>query len=110
MFAPILLHAHNPGPMTGRGNNTYLVHGGRGGAALIDAGVGDSRHLVEIDDQLALGATHLARVVGTHAHSDHAAGCPLIARRHPTATFAKFPWPEEDVRYPVDWHPLADGE
>ena len=46
----------------------------------------------------------------THAHSDHAAGSPLIAGRHPTAAFAKFPWPEEDVRYPVDWQPLVDGE
>jgi hydroxyacylglutathione hydrolase len=34
----------------------------------------------------------------------------LIARRHPTAAFAKFPWPEEDARYPVGWRPLVEGE
>ena len=109
-FAPILLDAHNPSPMTGRGNNTYFVHGGPGGAALIDAGVGDSWHLGEIDRELELRGTHLARVFVTHVHGDHAAGSPLIARRHPTAAFAKFAWPEEDARYPVGWRPLVDGE
>src|SRR5437899_2808538 len=39
--------------MTGRGNNTYLIAGGDGTATLIDAGVGDTRHLAEIDRQLA---------------------------------------------------------
>ena len=110
MFTPILLDAHNPGPMTGRGNNTYFLHRGPGGAALIDAGVGDSRHLGEIDRELAVRETHLASVFVTHGHSDHADGSPLIARRHPTAAFAKFPWPEEDARYPVGWQPLVDGE
>jgi len=96
--------------MTGRGNNTYFVHGGSGGAALIDAGTGDPRHLGELDRELEVRGTNLACVLVTHAHSDHAAGSPLIARRHPTAAFAKFPWPEEDVRYPVAWQPLVDGE
>jgi glyoxylase-like metal-dependent hydrolase (beta-lactamase superfamily II) len=109
-LAPILLDAHNPGPMTGRGNNTYFLHGGQGGAALIDAGVGESRHLGAIDRELALRGTHLACVLVTHAHSDHAAGSTLIAARHPAAAFAKFPWPEEDARYRVDWQPLVDGE
>ena len=30
MFDPILLPAHNPGPMTGSGNNTYLLVGDAG--------------------------------------------------------------------------------
>ena len=110
-FAPILLHAHNPGPMTGRGNNTYLLHSGPDhAAALIDAGVGDPRHLGALDRELEARGTHLACVVVTLVHSDHAAGAPLIARRHPTAAFAKFPWPEEDARYPVGWWPLVDDE
>jgi glyoxylase-like metal-dependent hydrolase (beta-lactamase superfamily II) len=109
-LAPILLDAHNPGPMTGRGNNTYLLIGGAGSAALIDAGVGDSRQLAAIDRELLAGRAELARVLVTHGHHDHAAGAPFIARRHPTAQFSKFPWPAEDARYQVSWRPLADGE
>jgi hypothetical protein len=40
---PLLVPAHNPGPMTGSGNNTYLLVGRSGSAALIDAGTGDPR-------------------------------------------------------------------
>jgi len=48
---PILLFAHNPSPMTGLGNNTYLV-ADAGVAALIDAGVGEARHLADLDAEL----------------------------------------------------------
>ena len=37
-----LIPAHNPGPYTGAGNNTYLLNGKS--PVLIDAGTGDSRH------------------------------------------------------------------
>jgi glyoxylase-like metal-dependent hydrolase (beta-lactamase superfamily II) len=109
-FAPILLDAHNPGPMTGRGNNTYLLLGGAGDAALIDAGIGDPRHLAAIDRELEAGQSRLARVLVTHGHGDHVAGAPFIAKRHPEARFSKFPWPEEDARHQVAWRPLAEGE
>jgi glyoxylase-like metal-dependent hydrolase (beta-lactamase superfamily II) len=109
-LAPILLDAHNPGPMTGRGNNTYLLLGGPDDAALIDAGIGDPRHLAAIDRELEAGGSQLARVLVTHGHGDHAAGAPFIATRHPEARFLKFPWPEEDAQYQVDWRPLAEGE
>jgi glyoxylase-like metal-dependent hydrolase (beta-lactamase superfamily II) len=109
-FTTILLDAHNPGPMTGRGNNTYLLVGRAGEAALIDAGIGDPRHLAAIDHALAAGRLRLDRVLVTHAHGDHIAGAPFIAGRHPGAAFSKFPWPEEDARYQVAWRPLAHGD
>jgi glyoxylase-like metal-dependent hydrolase (beta-lactamase superfamily II) len=109
-LTPILLDAHNPGPMTGRGNNTYLLLGGTSKGVLIDAGVGDPRHLAAIDQELEAGHAELARVLVTHGHRDHAAGAPFIARRHPRAGFSKFPWPEEDARYQVAWRPLDESE
>jgi hydroxyacylglutathione hydrolase len=109
VFNPILLEAHNPSPMTGRGNNTYLIAGGDGTATLIDAGVGQPQHLAEIDQQLAGHRARLERVLVTHGHADHASGAPALAVAHPEATFAKYAWPEEDARYGVNWQPLADG-
>ena len=106
----ILLEAHNPSPMTGRGNNTYLIAGADGRATLVDAGVGHPQHLLDIDQQLAAHHARLDRVLVTHGHADHASGAPALAAAHPGATFAKYPWPDEDVRYPVAWRPLADGE
>lgn len=106
---PILIRAHNPSAMTGLGNNTYLFRGG-GTATLIDAGVGDSRHLSDIDAELDSGRFNLSNVVVTHAHADHASGAPAIASAHPAARFSKYPWPEEDHRYDVPWHQLADGD
>ena len=50
VLTPILLDAHNPGPMTGRGNNTYLLLGSGAEAVLIDAGVGDPRHLADLQN------------------------------------------------------------
>ena len=110
MFSPILIEARNPSPMTGLGNNTYLIPGADGAAVLIDAGVGAPAHLAEIAQRLAGQRAHLDRVLVTHGHADHASGAPALALAHPRATFAKFPWPEEDVRYQVAWQPLADGD
>jgi glyoxylase-like metal-dependent hydrolase (beta-lactamase superfamily II) len=110
VFHPILLEAHNPSPMTGLGNNTYLIAGTGGRAALVDAGVGHPQHLRDLDQQLAAHHARLECVLVTHGHADHASGAPALAEVHPTAVFAKYPWPEEDARYPVAWRPLADGE
>ena len=110
MFEPRLLTAHNPGPMTGDGNNTYLIAGDGGPAVLIDAGVGEPAHLRAIADALAEARARLELVLVTHGHRDHAAGAPVLAAAYPAATFAKLPWPDEDHQYPVAWRPLADGE
>ena len=114
MFAPILVHAHNPGPMTGDGNNTFLIVGDAGNATLIDAGQGSQLHLTALADRLhdiggRLDGGRLDRVLVTHAHPDHAAGAPALARAYPAARFLKFPWPGEDDRFGVVWRPLHDG-
>ncbi len=102
LVAPI--HAANPGPFTGQGNWTYLIPGPE--PVLIDAGTGNQAHLDALAAALPDGP---AEVLVTHAHSDHAAGAPAIRTRWPKTRFAKYPWPERDGRYDVDWRPLADG-
>jgi glyoxylase-like metal-dependent hydrolase (beta-lactamase superfamily II) len=110
VLVPILLNAHNPSPMTGAGNNTYLLAAPDGGAMLIDAGVGEARHLGELARGLDALSAPLTRVVVTHGHADHASGAPAIASAHPSASFVKHPWPEEDANYPVAWRSLGDNE
>ena len=112
-FTPLLLPAHNPSPMTGAGNNTYLLVGERGSApsaGLVDAGVGDPRHLADLAAALDARRARLDTVAVTHGHPDHAAGSPAIAAAHPHASFIKHPWPDEDARYAVTWHTLGDGD
>jgi glyoxylase-like metal-dependent hydrolase (beta-lactamase superfamily II) len=101
----LALQAFNPGPMTGAGNWTWLVPGRA--PTLIDAGVGDPRHLDAIEE--ALGGALLEQVVVTHGHSDHASGAPAIAARFPEARFLKIAWPDRDARWPVAWEPVGDG-
>lgn len=109
-FNPILVEAHNPTPMTGRGNNTYLIVASAGSAGLVDAGVGDPRHIAEITRLLAANDARLEEVLVTHGHSDHASGAPALAAAHGEARFAKYPWPAEDRRYDVRWRSLAEGD
>lgn len=95
--------------MTGEGNNTYLIAGDDGVGSLIDAGVGNPRHLAELARALDASGTTLAHVLVTHGHADHASGAPALAAAYPAASFSKYPWPEEDGKYPVAWHAVADG-
>lgn len=102
------LDAGNPGPLTGTGNHTWLLTGAM--PTLIDAGVGMAAHLDGIASALDAVGQSLAQVLVTHAHPDHASGAAPVADRWPGVMLRKFPWPEADARYPVNWMPLADDE
>jgi glyoxylase-like metal-dependent hydrolase (beta-lactamase superfamily II) len=101
---PIPIHAHNPGPITGDGNWTWLLPGRV--PTLVDAGTGDHRHLAAVD--AALGGSALAQVLVTHGHGDHASGAEALRARFPSARFLKMPWPERDANWSVPWEPLED--
>jgi glyoxylase-like metal-dependent hydrolase (beta-lactamase superfamily II) len=96
--------------MTGSGNNTYLIVGTNGSATLVDAGVGEPRHLEELATALATHRASLEWIVATHGHRDHVAGAPAIASAYPEARFAKYPWPAEDGQDGIPWQPLGDGD
>jgi glyoxylase-like metal-dependent hydrolase (beta-lactamase superfamily II) len=115
MFAPILIEVDNAGPMTGRGNNTYLIVENEPAdnltaALLIDAGTGGDAHLADVARHLAERRARLTDVLVTHIHADHASGAPVMRTAFPGVRFKKYPWPEQDRRYAVDWQPLSDGE
>jgi glyoxylase-like metal-dependent hydrolase (beta-lactamase superfamily II) len=92
--------------MTGDGNWTWLVPGRV--PTLIDAGTGDPQHLDAVE--AALAGTHLAQVLVTHAHVDHASGAVALAQRFGRVRFLKMPWAERDHRWPVAWQSIGDGD
>jgi glyoxylase-like metal-dependent hydrolase (beta-lactamase superfamily II) len=105
--APILIQAANPSPLTGRGNNTWLLDGAL--PALVDAGVGAPAHVEAIAD--ALGDRPLARVLVTHGHADHASGVPALRARWPALEVFKWPLPgEAGVSSLKDGDALAAGD
>lgn len=83
----VLIPAGNPGPMTGAGNNTWLIDGAE--PALIDAGTGAPAHVEAV--ARALGNRPLVRVLVTHGHLDHASGAPALAARWPATELWKMP-------------------
>ena len=103
---PIPIFAFNPGPITGDGNWTWLVPGSI--PTLIDAGTGEGAHLAEVGT--ALAGADLQQVLVTHGHIDHASGAVALRERFGVARFRKFPWSERDVKWPVEWTPIGNGD
>jgi glyoxylase-like metal-dependent hydrolase (beta-lactamase superfamily II) len=64
------LVANNPGPLTFRGTNTYLV--GTTELAVIDPGPDDPAHFDAI--MAAVGRRRVTQILITHAHRDHVDG------------------------------------
>lgn len=71
------LLAPNPSPLTGTGTNTWLV--GATGLAVIDPGPDDPAHLAAILGAVGPGQ-RIERIIVTHAHLDHSALAPRLAR------------------------------
>jgi glyoxylase-like metal-dependent hydrolase (beta-lactamase superfamily II) len=92
--------AGNPGPLTGPGNNTWLLDGRE--PTLIDAGVGAAAHIGAIASHL--GGRPLVRVLVTHGHPDHASGVPALRARWPALEGCKWLLEGES-----GWRALADG-
>ena len=67
------LRAPNPGPMTGRGTNSYLV--GIDDLVLVDPGPEIPEHLEAL---VELGRGRIRYVLVTHAHRDHAPGAAWV--------------------------------
>ena len=99
---PGFIFAFNPSPLTGRGNNTWLMDGAE--PTLIDAGVGVPAHVDAV--AAALEGRPLRRVLVTHGHADHASGVPALRARWPALEACKFPDPADGP----DWIALTDGQ
>jgi len=91
--------APNPGPMSLDGTNSYLIAAaGHPGAAVVDPGPLDEKHLRE----LAAGSVELILI--THRHADHTAGA---ARLH---ELTGAPVRAADPRHCIGEPPLQPGE
>lgn len=66
------LVANNPGPMTFKGTNTYIV--GRGKVAVVDPGPDDDAHREALFAELARDGERVSHIFLTHNHIDHSAG------------------------------------
>jgi glyoxylase-like metal-dependent hydrolase (beta-lactamase superfamily II) len=67
--------APNPGPMSLRGTNSYVVSApGAAGTVIVDPGPLDEQHL-----QALAGAGHVELILLTHRHADHTAAAERFA-------------------------------
>lgn len=72
--------APNPSPMTLDGTNTWVIaEPGSSAVVVVDPGPQDEGHLRQVLDLARAGDRHVARIVLTHGHADHAAGAARFA-------------------------------
>jgi glyoxylase-like metal-dependent hydrolase (beta-lactamase superfamily II) len=72
--------APNPSPMTLDGTNTWVIaEPGSASVLVVDPGPDDEGHLRRVLDAACAGDRHVAQVVLTHGHPDHAAGAARFA-------------------------------
>ena len=82
--AIVRVRAHNPGPMTLTGTNTYVV--GSSPAWVIDPGPADRGH-IELVREVGETRGGIGGVLLTHSHTDHNAGVEMLgAPRASSAT------------------------
>ncbi|MBK4216636.1 MBL fold metallo-hydrolase [Paracoccus caeni] len=72
---PLRILAPNPSPLTGPGTTTFLI--GQRQVAVIDPGPADPDHLAAI---VEAARGRISHIFVTHAHLDHSAGAPALAR------------------------------
>ena len=97
-----VVRAGNPGPMTLEGTNTWLVDG-PDGVLVVDPGPALPEHHAAV--LTALAGRHVAVVLLTHRHADHAEGAPALAASLGAPLRARDP----DLCQP-GVPPLRDGE
>ena len=97
-----LVRAHNPGPMTLDGTNTYVLraHGATDGSVVVDPGPLDELHLAEV---VAAAEGSVAMVLLTHGHPDHSGGALLLQQ------MTGAPMAAADPQFCVDAGPLRPG-
>ncbi len=68
------LTAHNPGPFTFHGTNSYIV--GEGDVAVIDPGPDDDAHIAAL--LVAAAGERISHILVTHTHRDHSPGAAKL--------------------------------
>jgi len=72
--------APNPSPMTLDGTNTWVIaEPGSSAVIVVDPGPKEEGHLRQVLDVARAGDRHVAQIVLTHGHLDHAAGAVRFA-------------------------------
>ncbi len=79
--------ARNPGPLTFKGTNVYIL--GHGEVAIIDPGPDDDAHIDEL--LAALHGETVTRIFLTHTHRDHCGGLARLKERTGAVTCALRP-------------------
>lgn len=101
---PRILPGLDPGPLTGKGSNSYLVGDGR--PALIDTGSGVPAFADALAAALRAEAGPLALVLVTHHHHDHQGGLAQVEALAPGTPLLKRPHPKDLV---APARPLTGG-